>query len=681
VIFSADATGAWPLSFQWQFAGTNLPGATSRVLILDEAMDEGDYQVVVSNALGVATSSVARLSFIDRPPLIRVQPASQIAYLSSTLNLQVAAEGSIPFSYQWRFNGADLPQATNATLSLPHLVISQSGAYAVTVSNAYGVVSSATAVVQLVNVVALGDDYAGEIEVPSGLVGVVQVAAGDYHSLALRADGTVVAWGGGVPGKFNFGQTIVPADLTNAVAIAAGGFHSLALRADGTVTAWGRNVGPIQYDRPEPAVQLYGQARVPAGLTEVVAIAAGEYYSVALRADGHVVVWGGGPQGPTNVPTAVRDIVAVAACPQSIMAIGAAGPIMLWGAEIPVPAGSDFVAIAPWVGLLADGTVSTVTPISRGALHGLAAFEVAGSGNQILARASDGTVVVLVGDQRTLSTSLLTNAVAIACGPHHSLVAFGDGSLQITAQPSNRKVELGGNTLLRVVAAGAPPLGFQWQLDGADLPGATNFWLRLTNVQFSDAGAYTVVVSNPSQSLTSQVAMLSVRLYTTNPPVITQQPISQMASMQTNILLTLAASGAPPLSYQWLKNGTDLPGATDALLAITNSTRHDSGIYAVAVSNPGGTTLSSNARVRVVVPQELGPAAWLSQGAFALLSRDADGAPLEPADLAGFEVETSSNLIDWMPLTNSLTLTSGALLLIDLEATNFPRRFYRILEK
>jgi alpha-tubulin suppressor-like RCC1 family protein len=814
VIFSAKATGAWPLSFQWQLDGTDLLGATSRVLILDEATNGGDYRVVVSNALGVATSSVARLTLIDRPPSIRVQPASQIGYLGSTVNLQVAAEGSTPFSYHWRINDQDLPQATNATLTLPHLAISQSGAYSVIVSNAFGVVSSATAVVQIVNVVAWGDNSAGQLNVPAGLVGVVQVAAGDYHSLALRADGTVVAWG-----TASFGAANVPADLTNAVAIAAGGYHSLALRADGTVRGWGSNFGPYQYG--QPTVPVYGQASVPAGLTEVVAIAAGEYYSVALRADGQVVVWGGGPHGPMNVPTTVRNIVAVAACPYSIMAIGGAGALRLWGAEIPVPTGSDFVAIAPEVGLLADGEVSTASETenptegwiaSPGALHGLAAFEVAGSGNQILARASDGTVVVLGGNQSTFAPDLLTNSVAIACGRNHSLVALGNGSLQITAQPSNRKVELGGNTLLRVVAAGAPPLGFQWQLEGADLPGATNLWLRLTNVQFTDAGAYTVVVSNPSQSLTSQVARVSVGppflplglaldaedlawvtpgtspwfgqtnishdgmaaaqsgpisegqrsilqttvigpgtldfwwkvsseqsfdvlsfaingqipatisgqvdwqhnhfeippgtnlltwtygnsqssragpdagwldqvVYRTNPPLISQQPIGQVAPAMTNILLIVSAWGAPPLSYQWLKNGTNLPGATDSLLAITDSTRRDSGIYAVAVSNSGGTTLSSNAQLVVRVAQWLEPVASPPQSGFTLVSRDADGAPLGPEDLASFQAQTSTNLLDWIILPNSLTLTNGSLLLIDPEAANYPQRFYRIIEQ
>lgn len=65
---------------------------------------------------------------------------------------------------------------------------------------------------------------------------VVNIASGEFHSLALKADGTVVAWG-----RNDEGQTDVPPGLSEVVAIAAGDSHSLALKADGTVEAWGRN--------------------------------------------------------------------------------------------------------------------------------------------------------------------------------------------------------------------------------------------------------------------------------------------------------------------------------------------------------------------------------------------------------------------------------------------------------
>jgi alpha-tubulin suppressor-like RCC1 family protein len=73
---------------------------------------------------------------------------------------------------------------------------------------------------------------------------VIAIAAGGYHSLALKADGTVVAWGAGGPGQSgdpNYGQATVPAGLTGVTSVAAGQAHSLALKQDGTVVAWGDN--------------------------------------------------------------------------------------------------------------------------------------------------------------------------------------------------------------------------------------------------------------------------------------------------------------------------------------------------------------------------------------------------------------------------------------------------------
>ena len=81
--------------------------------------------------------------------------------------------------------------------------------------------------------------------------------------MALKADGTVVAWGDNT-----YGQTNVPQPATNVVAIAAGAYHGLALKADGTVVAWGANVN--------------GQTNVPVWLTNVVAIAAGGNHNLAL---------------------------------------------------------------------------------------------------------------------------------------------------------------------------------------------------------------------------------------------------------------------------------------------------------------------------------------------------------------------------------------------------------------
>jgi len=114
-VFRAAATGARPLSYQWQFNGTNMPGATNQLLVIENALYAGNYRVVVSNTLGVATSRDAALALVDSAPTIVSQPVGQPVYLGGQVRLQVTVEGSGPLAYQWRLNGTDVPGATGSS--------------------------------------------------------------------------------------------------------------------------------------------------------------------------------------------------------------------------------------------------------------------------------------------------------------------------------------------------------------------------------------------------------------------------------------------------------------------------------------------------------------------------------------------------------------------------------------
>jgi alpha-tubulin suppressor-like RCC1 family protein len=118
--------------------------------------------------------------------------------------------------------------------------------------------------------------------------------AGDIHTIVASANGTVMVWGGGLQTDDACVRQI-PAGLTEVVKVAAGAYHNLALREDGTVVGWGGLGSNCALNPPTyPA-----EAVIPVGLTRVVDIAAGNGISAAIRANGEVVVWGSGCKAPT----------------------------------------------------------------------------------------------------------------------------------------------------------------------------------------------------------------------------------------------------------------------------------------------------------------------------------------------------------------------------------------------
>lgn len=192
----------------------------------------------------------------------------------------------------------------------------------------------------------------------TGLKLATAIAAGAEHSLALRQDGTLRAWGhngfgqlgtGGPPANFPTPQVV--SGLTHVVAVAAGDAHTLAVRDDGTLWAWGNNSNGQLGDGCQINVTCTN-AFVPhqvAGITGAVAVAAGSTWSMALTKDGQVWAWGWNLSGQlgngcavnvncvdSSVPAAVtglKGVVAIAAGQEHAVALDEGGTVWTWGAN------------------------------------------------------------------------------------------------------------------------------------------------------------------------------------------------------------------------------------------------------------------------------------------------------------------------------------------------------------
>ena len=375
-----------------------------------------------------SAQSFLSLTVTDSPPYILQQPYSgqpdqrtvtnPVVPIGGSVTLNVGARGSLPLSYQWRFNGNDLPGATNTTLALSNLRYDQTGYYNVAISNAFGGVISDKALVNVVQVFVWTDGLTGTTtstikNVPINLTNVVAAAAGYNHVLVLQANGRVATWIGEATLT---SLTYVPASVTNVAAIAAGGNCSMALRTNGTVVAWGNN--------------SFGQTNVPAGLSDVVAIAVGGSHCLAVKTNGSVTGWGINGYGQTTVPTGLTNVVAVAAGENHSLALRADGTVAAWGNS---------------------SLGQTTVPVGLSNVIALAA-----SGGQSLAVRVDGTAVVW-GRNRygTATQNGWTNLVAIAAVDYRSLGLRSDGSIvpPYAAQPP---VGIQGLSNVVAITAGGP---------------------------------------------------------------------------------------------------------------------------------------------------------------------------------------------------------------------------------
>jgi hypothetical protein len=173
------------------------------------------------------------------------------------------------------------------------------------------------------------------------------------------------------------------------------------------------------------------------------------------------------------------------------------------------------------------------------------------------------------------------------------------------SQPQNQTVAETTTATFTVVAAGPPPLSYHWQHAGTNLinggrySGVTNATLTISNVSSNDAGAYTVIVSNPDGPSTSQQATLTV----IGAPLITSQPATVVVYPGSPATFSVTAIGRPVLSYQWLKGGSPV-GLNSPTLSIPSAQQSDAGSYQVSITNTDGSVLSTVARL-VVSPSSI----------------------------------------------------------------------------
>jgi hypothetical protein len=505
--------------------------------------------------------------FIDtRPkvPVIVTQPVGRIALAGQTAGFSVGAVGVGTLSYYWMKDGAEIAGQNESSLMMAGVQASDAGGYSVIVSNACGMAVSSNAMLTVLSsVVDLYDSFDPQINTAQWSASGGTVLATNYGG---SVSGNNALWFGGSGSRYV---------TTRALDTTDGGIIRFHLRLAG---------GPAS---PWEVVDLPGD---------------GVVLEYSMDAGAH---WTGA--GTFDTPLYLEWTPVTLPIPE---AARGASTLFRWRQLSHSGAEYDHWALDEVIIQTSPSVPVIVTPPS----------------GQIVAEGSNVTFRVVAAGSAPLhcqwrwmgwdidsenGVSLtLSNLQSFQTGEYDVVVTNPHGAvtsavavltvflpLSIVDQPASQTAAVGSDVSLYVNASGTGPLEYQWLKNGAVLPTEVNPGLWLSPVLTNSSGAYQVIVSGPYGAITSDVAQVTVMV----PPSVVSPPAARIVAPGAVVSFGVTASGSAPLSYYWLKNGSELAGGgrisgvNTANLSISSIQTGDAGPYSVMVSNAVGMVTSPEA--------------------------------------------------------------------------------------
>ncbi len=621
---TVTATGA--TSYQWKRNGLPLSGATSSSYTITGAKpvrDAGWYQVVATGAVASATSPVVFVN-VSVPAEVVAWGASDRGQLNVPTGLGAVCAVSAGFGHglALKADGTVVAWGDN-TFGTTNVPVGLSGVVAIAAGNSgslalrsdgtligWGSLSFSlpyTDVVALAldfnflllksdgTVVALNSFGGVDAAAPSSLTNVVGIAQSGFSNVVLKADGTVVAWGSNI-----YGQNNVPVGLSSVAAVAVSD-RGYALRHDGSVTIWGAGVE-------------IGQTRMPSGVTGVAALAARSLGVMALMTNGTVSTWGQDvppPSGLTNVvAVAFGDTFAVAlrSNPDDVPAAITTQPT----------AQTAFLGTSATFSVGATGTPAPSYQWRKGGV----ALSGATSASYTISSVTSGSA----GSYDVVVSNYLASVTSTAA-------TLGIATTPLVAAfPAPRQVVSLGSTL-SLAASVNGATSYQWKRNGFLIAGATSATYTAANATPArDNGWYQLVATNAAGSTTSPVVFVNVAV---NPSQVAGwgYPYTGQTALQSSLgaVSAVAVGGFHAIALKgdgtvvgW---GNNPYGETTAPVGLNNVVAIAAGYYFSVALRADGTVVAwgSNGDGQSTSPFGLSGVVAIAAGSTHALALKADG--------------------------------------------------------
>jgi hypothetical protein len=466
---SIDVYGAGPLGYQWRKDGTAVGTTAIYTVTAASAANNGNYDVIVTNAFGSVTSAVFTVSINPAIPASIVQPpVARQVYTGGTATFTVSAIGTAPITYQWKKGSASITGATNSTLIITNAGPGDAVTYSVGVTNVAGGAISAGAALTLRTP-------------PTGTYEAAVVASGPaaYWRLGESTRTTAFDYEGGHDAVYTNVTLGVPgysaSDPNTAVS-----FDPNNPNGPGEVIL--ADPSPFQFISATPSFSLEAWVNFNdlTGVQRVFSYGGPGFHGVAFG-----INTGTGLRFTTY---GVQDYD-----------LSLATPLVpnTWYHLVGVANGSTFDF---YINGLPVGSVASIGPAigSPGAPFAL--------GRNPLSTATEA-VNGTIDEAAVYNRSLTADEVK----SHYSVGAYGITTAPfIVQEPASQLVGVGANTTLSVVAFGSVPLSYQWSKGSILIPGATSSSLTFSNVYYTDSGAYSVAITNGIGATNSAAATLTV---------------------------------------------------------------------------------------------------------------------------------------------------------------------------